>query len=115
MTLSRVFSRKLVTASRSVPTCVLVALPAEERRTACDRTAAALRRRGIPAEVAPTPAKYGKQIRFADRRGIPFVWFPQDDGTHQVRDIRTGTQAEADLAEWTPPAADILPRIVVPT
>ena len=36
----------------------------------------ALRRRGIPTEVSPSAAKFGKQIRYAERRGIPYVWFP---------------------------------------
>ena len=74
--------------------------------------AAALRSRGVATEVAPTAAKYGKQIRFAQRRGIPFVWFPQDDGTHQVRDIRSGEQVEADPAAWVPPADDLRPTII---
>lgn len=110
--LSRVFSRSLVSASRSVPTCVVVALPDEERRAACDRIAASLRRRGIPVEVAPTAAKYGKQIRYADRRGIPYVWFPQDDGSHEVRDIRTGDQTPADPDAWLPPSGDLTPGLV---
>jgi len=104
-----VVSRSLVTASRGVPTCVVVALPDESRRAECDRVAAALRRRGIPVEVAPTAAKYGKQIRYADRRGIPFVWFPQDDGGHEVRDIRSGEQVPADPASWAPPPSDLMP------
>jgi histidyl-tRNA synthetase len=99
------------TASRPVPTCVLVALPDEARRPDCDRIAAALRRRGIPTEVAPTAAKYGKQIRYADRRGIPYVWFPGERG--EVKDIRSGEQAPADPAEWTPPDADLRPLVAV--
>ena len=58
--------------------------------------ARALRARDIACEVAPVAAKFGKQIRFAERRGIPFVWFVQGDGTHQVKDIRTGEQVDAD-------------------
>jgi histidyl-tRNA synthetase len=108
---SRVFSRGLVTASRPVPTCVLVALPAEERRTECDAVAARLRRRGISAEVAPAAEKYGKQIRYADRRGIPFVWFPQEDGTHQVRDIRSGAQEPAEERTWAPAEEDLRPHL----
>ena len=42
--------------------------------------ATALRARGIPCEVAPKPAKFGKQIRYAERRGIPYVWFPGAGG-----------------------------------
>jgi histidyl-tRNA synthetase len=109
---SRLVGRGLARATRSVPTCVLVAVPAEERRADCDRVAAALRRRGIPAEVSPSATKYGKQIRHADRRGIPFVWFPQDDGTHEVRDIRSGEQTAADPAGWAPSEEDRLPRVV---
>jgi len=98
-----------LTASRSVPTCVLVALPTDDQRPACDRIAAALRRRGIPTEVAPTAAKFGKQIRYADQRGIPYVWFPGDPDT--VKDIRSGDQPEADPTTWTPPPTDLHPTI----
>ena len=69
--------------------------------------AAALRRRGISAEVAHKADKYGKQIRFADRRGIPFVWFPPD----QVKDIRTGEQSDADPDSWMPPDSDLTPVV----
>ena len=65
--------------------------------------AGALRARGIPVEVAPKADKFGKQIRYADRRGIPFVWFPDAEGG-SVKDIRSGDQEPADPALWTPPA-----------
>lgn len=107
-----IVGRRLAEATRPVPTCVLVAVPAEADRVGCDRVAAALRRRGIPAEVAPSAAKYGKQIRHAERRGIPFVWFPgTPDGGHQVKDIRSGEQAAADPATWRPPDDDRLVRV----
>ncbi|HEX4699167.1 MAG TPA: histidine--tRNA ligase [Actinomycetes bacterium] len=104
-------SRGLLTASRRTPTCVLVALPAEDDRDSVSEVAAALRSRGVPTEVSPSAQKYGKQIRYAERRGIPFVWFPQEDGSHQVRDIRTGEQLDADPAAWVPPAEDLRPRV----
>ena len=63
---------------------------------------------GIPCEVAPSAAKYGKQIRHADRRGIPYVWFPGDGS---VRDIRSGEQVAADPATWQPPAQDLHPSV----
>jgi histidyl-tRNA synthetase len=107
------FSRGLLTASRSVPSCVFVALPDEQSRSACDEIAQSLRRRGISTEVASAAQKFGRQIRAAERRGIPYVWFPQRDGTHQVRDIRSGEQVEADPGAWTPPAEDLRPMIVV--
>jgi histidyl-tRNA synthetase len=111
---SRILGRLLrsgaVTASRRVPTAVLVAVNDEADRAASNEVARALRSRGIPTEVAPSAAKFGKQIKHADRRGIPFVWFPGDDG-HSVKDLRSGDQAAADPTAWAPPAADLHPTI----
>ncbi|GIH06307.1 histidine--tRNA ligase [Rhizocola hellebori] len=104
------FGRDALQVSRSVPTCVLVALPAEEDRPAADRIAAALRARGIATEVAPAAAKFGKQIRFAERRGIPFVWFPSPEGD-TVKDIRSGDQVDAAAASWSPPSEDLYPAV----
>ena len=106
--LGLLFGRDALSASRSVPTCVLVAVVSEETRAASDRIAARLRRRGVPTEVSPSAAKFGKQIRYAERRGIPFVWFPDDGGSGgEVKDIRSGEQVPADPAEWLPPAEDL--------
>jgi histidyl-tRNA synthetase len=106
--LGRLFKTAAVTASRSVPTAVLVAVDDEGTRRTSDAVAAALRARGIPTEVAPSAAKFGKQIKHADRRGIPWVWFP---GDNTVKDLRTGEQVPADPASWAPPANDLRPQI----
>ncbi|MGD9956584.1 MAG: histidine--tRNA ligase [Candidatus Nanopelagicales bacterium] len=111
--LSVLIGRGIVTASRSVPTAVLVAVSDESARGASEDVAAALRGRGISTEVAPSAAKFGKQIRHADRRGIPFVWFVADDGTHSVKDIRSGDQVDADPTSWTPPAEDLVPVVAL--
>ncbi|MFB9377847.1 histidine--tRNA ligase [Kineococcus gynurae] len=107
-------TRGVLAASRSTPTCVWVALVDEESRPAARRTAEALRRRGIAAEISPDAARFGKQIRAAERRGIPFVWFAgaAEDGGDQVRDIRSGEQVDADAHRWDPPAEDLRPRVV---
>jgi len=114
--LAPLLSRGVLRATRSVPSAVLVAVTAEEQRGASVAVAAALRARGVPVEVAPSAAKFGKQIRHADRRGIPFVWFVQSDGGqvtgHEVKDIRSGDQVAADPAAWAPPGEDLHPRIV---
>jgi histidyl-tRNA synthetase len=106
--LGRLFGQQALTISRPVPTCVLVALPDEVSRPDCIRIAATLRRRGIATEVSPEAAKYGKQIRYAERRGIPYVWFP--DG-NEVKDIRSGEQVAADPIIWRPPDADLEPTL----
>ncbi|MFB9659867.1 histidine--tRNA ligase [Glycomyces mayteni] len=97
-------------ATREVPTCVLVALNHEDDRPASNAIAQRLRARGIPVQVSPSAAKFGKQIKFADKRGIPFVLFTNDEGT-QIKDIRSGDQATVDLDTWNPPAEDLHPRI----
>jgi histidyl-tRNA synthetase len=112
------FQRGLLGASRSVPSAVLVALPDEGSRAECDAVAQALRGRGIPTEVAASAQKYGKQIRYAERRGIPFVWFPPaggqgGQGGHEVKDIRSGDQVAADPSSWTPPQNDLHPQVTV--
>ena len=75
-----------------------------------------MRGRGIPCEVSPTAAKFGKQIRYAERRGIPYVWFPgasrADGAGDQVKDIRSGEQVDADAATWQPPAQDLHPQVL---
>jgi histidyl-tRNA synthetase len=110
------FQRGVLTADRSVPSAVLVAVPNEQDRAACDAVAQRLRARGIPTEVAAAPQKFGKQIRYAERRGIPFVWFPGADGApDQVKDIRSGDQVDADADAWAPPAEDLTPSIVFHT
>ncbi len=110
---SRLLGAGLVRATRSVPSAVLVAVADEGSRPASEAVAAALRGRGVPVEVAPSAARFGKQIRHADRRGIPFVWFPSaGEAAHQVKDIRSGAQVDADPAVWAPPAADLWPRVV---
>ncbi|GAA4378377.1 histidine--tRNA ligase [Paeniglutamicibacter cryotolerans] len=109
---SRMLAEASVTASRSVPSAVLVALANDEGWHDAQDVAAALRSRGICVEVAAAAEKFGKQIKFADRRGIPFVWFIGEDGSHEVKDIRSGEQSSADPASWMPPAQDLHVGIV---
>jgi histidyl-tRNA synthetase len=120
--LSRLLAKIMPTlsVSRSTPSCVLVALADESDRGWGMGVAAALRQRGIACEVAPVAAKFGKQIKFAERRGIPFVWFAgAGDQGHDVaragdsvKDIRSGEQTLADASSWTPPAEDLRPSVV---
>ena len=102
----------VLAGSRKVPSAVLVAVTDEDGRSTSSAVAAALRVRGVACEVSADAAKFGKQIRAAERRGIPFVWFTQEDGTHEVKDIRTGEQVAADPATWTPPETDLRPQVI---
>ena len=109
--LSRLVSYMLHTAhatvSRVSPAAVLVAVWNEEDRPHCNAIAKALRDRGIATDVAPTAAKLGKQIKYADKLGIPYVWFPADSTESEscqdeVKNIITGDQESANVTSWQP-------------
>ncbi|SER54747.1 histidyl-tRNA synthetase [Propionibacterium cyclohexanicum] len=108
--LDPLLARHEFVVSRSVPSCVLVAVDDEDSRGVSDEVAAMLRSRGVPCEVAPRADKYGKQIRYADRRGIPFVWFGGLVG--EIKDIRSGEQQPCDAHEWSPADDDRWPRVL---
>ncbi len=100
-----------LSASRSVPSVVLVAVDDEASRAGSNLVAQQLRVRGIATEVAPKADRFGKQIQFAEKRGIPYVWFPPA----AVKDIRSGDQVDADPTSWTPPSEDLTPHILTKT
>lgn len=112
---SRIISEQMATASRKVPTAVFIALTNDDMWADAQDVAQQLRERGIACEVSATAAKFGKQIKYAEKRGIPFVWFSNagEDGSlsHEVKDIRSGEQVQADPASWTPPAEDLRVRV----
>ncbi|RNL80638.1 histidine--tRNA ligase [Halostreptopolyspora alba] len=107
--LTRIFAKLVaegrIEGGRSCPTEVMVAVPAAERREESLRTAATLRERGFNTEVFHQASRIGKQIQYASRKGIPFVWFPpfEDGGPHEVKDMATGEQGQADPTTWSRP------------
>ena len=109
--LAPLIGKGVLTATRGVPSAVLVAVDSEETRDRAISVARRLLERGIACEVAPKADKFGRQIRFAERRGIPFVWFGAnlDDS---VKDIRSGEQLPADPDAWLPPIEDATPRVI---
>ncbi|WP_300681727.1 histidine--tRNA ligase [Nocardioides sp.] len=109
-TLVPLISGGVVTADRSVPSAVLVALTDEESRPEADVLAGRLRARGIPTEIAPKADKFGKQIKHADKRGIPFILFVTENGP-EIKDIRSGEQTPIDPDAWLPPREDLRPTI----
>ena len=102
------------TASRATPTCVLVALNDAESRPAAMAVARKLRSRQIPSEVFDEPRKFGDQIKYATRKGIPYVWFCDVDGSgrHEVRDLRESSQVEVDSESWFPRPELLQPTII---
>ena len=106
--LTRLFA-KLVAEKRlpvgpKCPTQVLVVFPRAERREEAARTANELRERGLNVEMYHSPSKIAQQMRYASRKGIPYVWFPpfEEGGVHEVKDMASETQQVADPATWNP-------------
>jgi histidyl-tRNA synthetase len=102
--LGRLFGQGLLTGDRKTPTVVLVAWPSPEARPAVTAVTRALRERGWATEAYHEPAKLAKQLKYADAKGIRYVWLPFEGG-HEVRDMATGEQHPCDIATWSPDSA----------
>lgn len=94
--------RGLITPAAKSPTQVLVVLPEEARRPEAAATAAILRQRGFNVELYHSDTKIKKQLAYAEKKGIPYVWFPpfKDGAPHEVKNMGTGEQAAADAKSW---------------
>lgn len=92
----------LLQTERTSPAAVLVLVNNEEERGTSEGAARQLRSRGINAEVSPSSAKFGRQIRYADRKGIPYVCFVRGD-EYSIKNIVSGEQVDGvDLSTWQP-------------
>jgi histidyl-tRNA synthetase len=106
--LTRLFAKLVgagvVLGAGKSPTQVLVVYPKAELLANCQKVARTLRDRGLNVELYHAPSKLGDQIRYASRKGIPFVWFPpfEEGGKHEVKNLVTSAQAEADPSSWNP-------------
>ena len=104
---SRLFDRMRVQGKLPVtsisPADVLVILPNEEARTVMNETAQTLRTRGYNVETFHSPSKLKRQLAYAEKKGIPYVWFPpfDADGAHEVKNMNTGDQVAASVEDWT--------------
>ncbi len=109
--LGLLFGKNALRPSRPTPTVVLIALNSEEARPQAYAAARDLRARNIPVEVFHAPLKFGKQIRYAERKGIPYVLFLGETQA-EVRDIRIGAQEPIELASWSPPLEELTVRVL---
>ncbi len=103
---SRLFDKlrqegKLPAASVS-PADIMVVMPSEERRNLTMETAHTLRSRGYKVETFHSPSKLKRQLAYAEKKGIRFVWFPpfEDGQEHEVKDMETGTQSKVSPENW---------------
>ncbi len=85
--------------ARISPADVLMILPDEDKRSLAAETAQNLRRRGIKVEMYHAPQKIGKQMAYAEKKGIPYVWFPE---LGEVKNMVNGEQTKAESVSWLP-------------
>ncbi len=102
--LGAILNEGVLKANRPTSTVVLVGLISSELYANSVEIAQILRGRNIPCEIFMTPDKYGKQIRYATRKGMPYIWFPGEAGGSmgEVKDLRSGVQIAADANQWLP-------------
>lgn len=104
--LTRLFSKlldeKIIQVGAKTPTQILVVLPEESRRAEAAATAQTLRARGYNVELYHSDAKLKNQLAYAEKKGIPFVWFPpfKDGQPHEIKNMATGEQKQTSPADW---------------
>jgi len=84
------------------PAHIMMVLPSEEERAYASATARTLRERGYNVEMYHAAKKIPDQMKYASKKGIPFVWFPFADG-HQIKNMNGGEQVPADPKTWVLP------------
>lgn len=102
--ISNLFKVEALSVSRQSPTEVLILLPSQAKRKLCLSIADKLRQKGIATEVYHSEQAMKKQLKYADRKGIPKVLFPHKYSDQspivEVKDLAGGEQLELPLEEW---------------
>ena len=106
--LTRLFSKMLddglIKPGSKSPAQVLVVLPEETRRHEAAARADILRKKGLNVELFHKDSKVKNQLAYAEKKNIPYVWFPpfKDGQPDEVKDMKTGEQKQADVNRWKP-------------
>ena len=92
------------------PTDILVVLPSEELRPEARRIAHTLRQKGYNTEMYYAPSKLKKQMAYAEKKGIPLVWFPPFEvggeasgelgSENELKNMENGTQNPVSLDDF---------------
>ncbi|MCK4945641.1 MAG: ATP phosphoribosyltransferase regulatory subunit, partial [Alphaproteobacteria bacterium] len=104
--LTRLFAMLLdegyISPLSKTPTQILVVLSDETRRAEAAATAETLRKRGFNVELFHSDVKLKRQLAYAEKKGIPYVWFPpfSDGQPHEVKNMTSREQTKADPAQW---------------
>lgn len=84
------------------PADVMMTVPENEAdRPLAYEAARALRKNGVKVEMYHAPKKMGDQLKYASKKNLPHVWFVRD-GKHEVKNMVSQEQSEADPKTWKP-------------
>lgn len=99
---TRIFSKLLgenrLPALPPTPTQVLITWLDEDDSKARE-AARALRSRGIACEIFHESGKLTKQLNYANKKSIPYVYFDTDG---EMKNMTSGQQGKVDLSHWSP-------------
>jgi histidyl-tRNA synthetase len=94
---SKLLNEKKLPVKAKSPAVVLVTLESEDSAPLAAETARVLRQRGYNTEVFHKPQKIQKQISYAEKKGIPYVWFPERS---EVKSLKAEKQYRANPEKW---------------
>ena len=102
--ISYLFKKESLKTDRQCPTEVLIILPSEDDRSKCQSIAKRLRDGNVPTEIFHLAQNMKKQLRYADRKGIPYVLFPHafspESPTVEVKCLASGEQQTTTIDDW---------------
>ncbi len=102
--LTRIFSKAisegLINTKSKCPTNVMIAWLEGQEKTKLSQLANTLRERNLNVELYHCDDKLKKQIRYADRKGIKYILFANEDGSFEVKDLESGKQEEINLEKF---------------
>ena len=106
--LTRIFSKLMkegkIKASQKTPTEILVVHTQNASYDFIKDTADLLRSRGFNVEQYHEDRKLKAQLKYADEKMIPWIWFPpkRPNDPHEVKNSKTRDQNIADPKTWLP-------------
>ena len=98
-----ILSKSLLPLGSKSASQLLVSVYAEEQRSRCNQIAEEFRSQGVACEVYYLSPKLGRQIEYAEAKGMRYVAFLNaETGALAVKDIQTKQQVEVnDIAVWS--------------
>ena len=91
-----ILDKNLLPKGKASPTDILISIYEESQRKELQSVASKLRQKNYSVEIYPSSPKLGKQIEYADKKGIPFVFF-SEPGKQDVRLKNLATKEEKNF------------------